>query len=143
MSLLTLAFAFAMVLGFYKYFENPSRQKWALIIGIVGLILSLFSHYVLPKIHTSNEVINKLKCSYTYDLEYVDFKHTNSSAIYEYGYDECYEKLAIVFTSNEDVIYVYDDISSDLFDNFEDAPSLGQFYNKYIKGKYDAEKMYR
>ena len=143
MSLLTMAFVFVAIFGIYKYIESPLNQKWASIIAVIGIVLSIGSHYVLPKIHTSNETINKLKCSYTFDAEEVDLKHTNSSAIYEYGYDECYEKLVIVFTSNEDVLYVYSDISDDLFDDFKGASSLGSFYNAHIKGRYEAEKIYR
>lgn len=76
-----------------------------------------------------------------YDGTYLKWKEAYySSAIAYYGYDTYHDKLAIMFESSDNV-YVYSDVKYSLVKEFEEAESVGRFYNEYIKGQYPSEKI--
>jgi len=57
----------------------------------------------------------------------------NSSAIEAVGYDGY--TLAVQFHTSE-TIYEHHGFPQSLFEEFINAPSMGEFYNKFIKGKF-------
>ncbi|HHP7229467.1 MAG TPA: KTSC domain-containing protein [Xenococcaceae cyanobacterium] len=59
---------------------------------------------------------------------------TTSSAIAAISYDRSRSVLLIRF--NRGAVYQYDNISSDVFDEFCHASSLGTFFNQFIKDHY-------
>ena len=64
----------------------------------------------------------------------------DSSALSEVGYDYSHEMLAIRFRENNEHIYVYYDVPSEVYEDFISADSLGRYYNSYIKGQYSGDK---
>jgi hypothetical protein len=56
-----------------------------------------------------------------------------SSNIVSVGYDEKSKVLEIEFDNG---IYQYFDVPQDVYEDFMNAPSLGKFFHKEIKGKY-------
>ena len=61
---------------------------------------------------------------------------TMASAI---GYDSDYEVLHIEFNSGAD--YQYSDIDEDTFEDLYASDAIGRYYNQYIKGKYQSERI--
>jgi hypothetical protein len=57
----------------------------------------------------------------------------NSSAIAAVGYDGY--TLSVQFHTS-DKIYEHDGCPESLFEDFMNAPSMGEFYNKHIRGKF-------
>ena len=57
----------------------------------------------------------------------------NSSAIRAVGYDGY--TLAVLFHTS-DTIYCHPGVPSSVYVEFMHAPSMGAFYNRYIRGKY-------
>lgn len=58
----------------------------------------------------------------------------NSSQIAAIGYDAEAQKLQIEF--NNGWVYVYDQVAADVFESMKQAPSVGQFFYRNIKGRY-------
>ena len=57
-----------------------------------------------------------------------------STAIERIEYDELSRDLVVTFTSGR--TYTYYGVPRDVYLNFIDAPSKGQFFNAYIKDRY-------
>jgi len=57
-----------------------------------------------------------------------------SSNISEIGYDEQSATLEVLF--KDGLIYQYFDVPKASFDSLLSAPSIGQFFNKEIRGVY-------
>lgn len=60
--------------------------------------------------------------------------YVTSTAISKIEYDELARELIVTFVSGR--TYIYDDVPRDLYINFINAPSKGQFFNEYIKDQY-------
>lgn len=56
-----------------------------------------------------------------------------STAIRAVGYDG--STLAVQFTSS-DTIYDHPNVPYDVYEAFMNAPSLGEFYSRHIRGRY-------
>ena len=61
---------------------------------------------------------------------------TMASAI---GYDSENEVLQIEFNSG--AVYQYSDIDEDTFEDLYSSDAVGRYYNQYIKGKYQSERI--
>ena len=61
---------------------------------------------------------------------------TMASAI---GYDSENEVLQIEFNSG--AVYQYSDIDEDTWEECKSSDALGKFYNQYIKGKYQSQRI--
>ncbi|MCJ8278666.1 MAG: KTSC domain-containing protein [Rivularia sp. ALOHA_DT_140] len=61
---------------------------------------------------------------------------TMASAI---GYDSENEVLQIEFNSG--AVYQYSDIDEDTFEDLYSSDAIGRYYNQYIKGKYQSERI--
>lgn len=61
---------------------------------------------------------------------------TMASAI---GYDSDNEVLQIEFNSG--AVYQYSDIDEDTFEDLYSSDAIGQYYNQYIKGKYQSQRI--
>ena len=76
-----------------------------------------------------------------FDADDVKMQSTpGSSCFSEIGYDSYWEILVVQFRDNGSV-YTYLDFPIDKWDKFISADSLGSWYNKYIKGQYEYEKI--
>jgi hypothetical protein len=76
-----------------------------------------------------------------FDVDDVDMQSTpGSSCFSEIGYDSDYNILVVQFRSNGSV-YMYSDFPIDEWDKFTSASSLGKWYNKHIKNKYEYERI--
>ena len=69
----------------------------------------------------------------------MEIKKVNSSAIAGIGYDPDKKKLTVEFHSGRK--FVYAGVSSPVYDDFLGAKSLGVFFVRNIRGKYDTEKL--
>lgn len=63
----------------------------------------------------------------------------DSSTIAAIGYDEESEVLEIEFVAG--AVYRYLGVSTEVFDTFTKARSLGRFFNEHIKDAYPWEKV--
>ena len=61
---------------------------------------------------------------------------TMASAI---GYDSENEVLQIEFNSG--AVYQYSDIDEDTWEDLYSSDAVGRYYNQYIKGKYQSQRM--
>lgn len=59
-----------------------------------------------------------------------------SSAIQEILYDAKTKVLTVRFIKGHNYVYEYDNVPPRVAKAFINAPSEGQFYNRYIKGRY-------
>lgn len=62
-----------------------------------------------------------------------------SSALEAIGYSEEFEVLAVEFDNGG--IYLYYDVSENVFKDFLNAKSRGGFFNSEVKGQYDCERV--
>lgn len=58
----------------------------------------------------------------------------DSSMIRRIEYDDATRELDIIFTSGK--VYTYFDVRRNVYDDFLDAVSKGQFFNAFIKDQY-------
>jgi hypothetical protein len=63
----------------------------------------------------------------------------NSGWVSAFQYDTETEQLTVVLKSGGE--YVYSDVDASTFDQLTIAPSKGQFYAKYIKGKFESLRL--
>lgn len=78
----------------------------------------------------------------TFDGSGVKWQATPRSTCFAYvGYDKEFQKLAVIFRSNETRVYIYSDFTQSDMNNFLAADSLGEYYNENIKGFYDCERI--
>ena len=78
---------------------------------------------------------------YDFDVDDVKMQSTpGSSCFSEIGYDSYWEILVVQFRDSGSV-YTYLDFPIDEWDKFTSADSLGSWYNKYIKGRYEYERI--
>jgi len=76
-----------------------------------------------------------------FDITNIIMRSTpGSSCFSEIGYDPDFEILVVKFRDSGSV-YTYSDFPQSEWDKFTAASSLGSWYNKHIKGKYDYEKL--
>ena len=61
-------------------------------------------------------------------------KDVASSTVARYAYDADHFKLYLEFKSGK--VYRYEGVAPIVVDDFEKAPSKGQFFNQSIKGKF-------
>ncbi|MEL7659023.1 MAG: KTSC domain-containing protein, partial [Bacillota bacterium] len=79
--------------------------------------------------------------SHEFDVDDVIMQSTpGSSCFSEIGYDSDYNILVVQFRDSGSV-YMYLDFSIDEWDKFTSADSLGRWYNKHIKNKYECERI--
>jgi len=76
-----------------------------------------------------------------FDISRVEMQSTQQSTCFsEVGYDPDWAVLVVRFRDSGSV-YTYSDFPQDQWDTFIAADSLGSWYNTYIKGQYDCEKI--
>ena len=76
-----------------------------------------------------------------FDVEDVIMQSTpGSSCFSEIGYDSYGETLVVRFRDSG-AVYTYLDFPADEWDKFSSADSLGSWFNKYIKGQYECERI--
>ena len=76
-----------------------------------------------------------------FDIEDVEMQPTpGSSCFSEIGYDPEWEVLVVRFRDSGSV-YKYSDFPMEEWNKFISASSLGSWYNKHIKGKYEYERV--
>ena len=76
-----------------------------------------------------------------FDVDDVIMQSTpDSSCFSEVGYDLDWKILIVKFRDSGSV-YTYLDFPADEWDKFISASSLGGWYNKHIKGKYEYERI--
>lgn len=68
-------------------------------------------------------------------LEYVD-----SSCFESIGYDD-YEEVLYVRFLDSGSVYAYYDVPYSEYDELINADSIGGYYNDYIKGQYECERL--
>lgn len=71
-------------------------------------------------------------------MKKINLEEVVSSNIKKIGFDPEENKLYIQYTSG---IYVYDNVSKDLFEALKQAESKGKFVSENIKGKYVFKKL--
>lgn len=77
-----------------------------------------------------------------FDVNNVKMQATpQSSCFSEIGYDSEWEVLVVRFRDSG-LVYTYSDFPQGEWNKFVSADSLGRCFNKYIKGKYDYERIY-
>lgn len=77
-----------------------------------------------------------------FDGSGVVWQETPNSTCFAYvGYDKDFQKLAVIFRSSPDRVYVYSDFKQKDMDAFLADPSLGGYYNKYIKGQFACKRI--
>lgn len=74
-----------------------------------------------------------------HDVEMIDTD--NSTCFREVGYSDYYSKLVVRFRENDCIVYVYSDVPGAVWEEFISSSSLGSYYNKEIKGKYESDKV--
>jgi hypothetical protein len=76
-----------------------------------------------------------------FDTDNVPMQSTPDSTCFsEVGYDSDWEVLVVRFRDSGSV-YTYSDFPEDEWNEFIAADSLGSWYNTYIKGQYECEKI--
>lgn len=63
----------------------------------------------------------------------------NSSFVSHFQYDSDNMQLLVVLKDGGE--YLYDQVDSATVDQFIESPSKGQFFSKYIKGKYTSTRL--
>ena len=61
--------------------------------------------------------------------------HVKSSAISYIGYDSSTKQMKITFKQSK--TYDYCGVPQNIFDAFLNAPSIGIYYDRYVKDKYN------
>lgn len=74
-----------------------------------------------------------------FDVTKVSMESVDSSALSYVGYKD--NKLVIMFNNSPDRCYVYSEVDYDTYNCLMYADSLGSYYNNYIKGKYECERI--
>jgi hypothetical protein len=70
----------------------------------------------------------------------IEMYEVDSSCFSEIGYDPD-EELLLVRFKDSGSLYSYSDVPEDVYDEFESSDSLGGYYNDYIKGQYDCDRL--
>lgn len=68
----------------------------------------------------------------------MEFFISNSSWIDRVEYDKDTFEMIMYTKSGKD--YKFINVPNDIFEEFKSAPSHGQYYNAYIKGRYEDPK---
>jgi hypothetical protein len=58
----------------------------------------------------------------------------NSSAIRRISYDRKTKRLLVTFTTGR--VYAYDRVPASVYEDFREAPSKGEFFNREIRDRY-------
>lgn len=69
----------------------------------------------------------------------VEMVQVDSSSVDSLGYDEEQQQLYVRFVSGE--LYLYKGVGVMEFEGLRDAPSIGAYLNRSIKGTYPYEKI--
>lgn len=101
--------------------------KLCLVLVVVCLAISVFKYVTKEYDDSDTKLIYNL----------------NSSTFYAIGYDERFEKAKLIFNKDKDEngvwrVYIYD-LPFNVWDEFKCSSSLGEYYNKNIKGIYKCE----
>ena len=67
------------------------------------------------------------------------FEQVSSSCLSGVGYDHTHRVLVLGFQSGS--VYRYTDVPSFVYEGLMTAPSLGRFFQRYIKEEYGFEKV--
>jgi len=51
-----------------------------------------------------------------------------------------YLKMGVVFTTGHK--YMYNNVTEEVYKDFLESPSKGQYFNKFIRSLYECEKIY-
>lgn len=66
-----------------------------------------------------------------YEVDMIDTP--DSSCFCEVGYSYEFEKLVVRFRDNSDRIYIYSDVTEDVWNEFIKSSSLGGYFNREIR----------
>lgn len=67
----------------------------------------------------------------------------NSTAIQQASYSRKHRRMLVVFNSAPNTAYIHDNVTRYRFDRLVRAGSIGRYYNKNIRGKYQGDKIVR
>ena len=86
------------------------------------------------------EVLEEWSACHDY-LEAFRWQALDSSALQEAGYSWLWQALAVRFVSSPERVYVYKDVPEQVYLELIAADSAGGYYNSFIKGSYECEKL--
>ena len=86
------------------------------------------------------EVLAEWSACHDY-LEAFRWQALDSSALQEAGYSWLWQALAVRFLSSPERVYVYKDVPEQVYLELIAADSAGGYYNTFIKGSYECEKL--
>ena len=113
-------------------------EHWALIPLTAFCVMAILSFAGVKPAQDANRFFVEKE----YDGSGLVWQETPESTCFAaVGYDDGYERLALIFRSNETRTYVYSEILAKDFDDFIHSDSLGSYYNKHIKGEYPCERI--
>lgn len=64
----------------------------------------------------------------------------DSALIMEVGYDQAREELWVRFRTDGS-LWVYSDVGADVWEQMQEADSMGRYFSAFVKGKYVGAKM--
>lgn len=77
-----------------------------------------------------------------FDIDSVSMESTpNSDCFSAIGY-KTFQKILVVTFRDSGASYIYKDVPYSVWSDLKGADSMGGYYNKYIKGKYECEKLW-
>ena len=86
------------------------------------------------------QVLEEWRACHDY-LEAFRWQALDSSALQEAGYSWLWQALAVRFLSSPERVYVYQDVPEAVYLELLAADSAGGYYNTFIKGSYECEKL--
>lgn len=144
--------------GLLDYYTEEQQSKYKQSVDVMGILDKLmdikefepnkFKHIykdlgAVPKI-TQKEEVTKAARRYAMALQDVMFFDVDSSNVQSFGYDEGERDLYVRFLAKAtypSTLYVYHMVEPDIFDQFFAAPSKGKFVWKYLRDRYDYERL--
>ena len=68
-------------------------------------------------------------------------QNVRSTLIQSIGYDHLTEQLSVVLNGQQNTTWNYSGVTRSTANQFADAPSKGQFFNKNIRGRFPTTKI--
>ena len=104
------------------------------------LDISALTYDELEQYRDDPQVLEQWSACHDY-LEAFRWQALDSSALLEAGYSWLWQALAVRFVSSPERVYVYQGVPEEVFAELISADSAGGYYNAYIKGSYECEKL--
>ncbi len=120
--------------------QPRKRKLWWYEWVLIGLAALIVLEYINGLFDPGQQYIERSYYSERYETEeMVWLKTPDSTVISRIGYNEDEEVLGITFRKAGSTYYYYD-YPSDLWEEFLDADSLIDYYNRNIRGQYSSSK---